>query len=151
MSEPNEYMKRTADEVLELHEKCSKNWKLADYWFNCDSGEPDCHIEIDGKVCEILDHTDGELIVHYRSSAPLLAKAYKDLQIKMAANPEALAKKFHETYELLAPNYGYETRKESAKPWDEVPEQNKRLMIAVCGQIITYIAEPSNIAKKREE
>ena len=49
---------------------------------------------------------------------------------------EELAKLFHETYERLAPKFGYETRKASAKPWAEVPEQNRKLMIAVCGEIL---------------
>jgi len=49
---------------------------------------------------------------------------------------EALAQKFHETYERLAPEFGYKTREESAKPWAEVPEQNKKLMIAVCAVIL---------------
>lgn len=44
---------------------------------------------------------------------------------------DELARQFHEAYERLAPEFGYETRKESAKPWTEVPEQNKQLMRAV--------------------
>ena len=52
-----------------------------------------------------------------------------------AGDAEALAQRFHETYERLAPSFGYETRKESAKPWCDVPEQNRRLMIAVCAEI----------------
>jgi len=51
---------------------------------------------------------------------------------------ESMAKFFHETYERMAPDYEYETRKESAVPWDEVPENNKRLMIAVCGDVLAY-------------
>ncbi len=51
--------------------------------------------------------------------------------------PDRLAQHFHETYERLAPEHGYETRKESAKPWSEVPERNKSLMTAVCGEILT--------------
>ena len=53
-------------------------------------------------------------------------------------NPQALAKLFHETYEHLAPEFGYETRKETARGWDEIPDDspNKRLMIAVCREII---------------
>jgi hypothetical protein len=50
--------------------------------------------------------------------------------------PEQLAELFHETYERLAPSYGYRTRKESAKPWSEVPKENKTLMIAVCAVIL---------------
>ncbi len=49
---------------------------------------------------------------------------------------EEAAKDFHETYERLAPQFGYETRKESAKPWAEIPENNRKLMIAVAGEVI---------------
>lgn len=48
---------------------------------------------------------------------------------------EQLAKKFHEAYERLAPQFGYSTRQESAVPWDQVPAANKRLMIAVCQEV----------------
>jgi hypothetical protein len=51
-------------------------------------------------------------------------------------NPVDLARRFHTVYESLAPKFGYETRKESAKPWSQVPEKNQNLMIAVCAQII---------------
>lgn len=43
---------------------------------------------------------------------------------------ETLAQAFHETYERLAPQFEYETREASAKPWDEVPQQNRALMVA---------------------
>jgi len=48
---------------------------------------------------------------------------------------ERIAQKFHEVYERLAPQFGYVTRKESAKPWAEVPENNRNLMIAVCEEL----------------
>ena len=48
---------------------------------------------------------------------------------------EELAKKFHETYERLAPDFGYKTREASAVPWKDVPEANKSLMIAVCAEL----------------
>ena len=41
-----------------------------------------------------------------------------------------LAIHFHDTYERLAPEYGYKTREESAVPWKDVPEANRRLMEA---------------------
>jgi hypothetical protein len=50
--------------------------------------------------------------------------------------PEALARLFHETYERLAPEHGYETREASAKPWEQVPDNNRALMIAVCRHIL---------------
>jgi hypothetical protein len=53
----------------------------------------------------------------------------------MSDAEELLAQKLHESYERLAPNFGYKTRDASAVPWKDVPEQNKRLMIAVCTEI----------------
>ena len=52
---------------------------------------------------------------------------------------EQLAKLFHEVYEELAPKFNYETRKASAKPWADVPENNKKLMIAVAERILMRI------------
>ena len=49
---------------------------------------------------------------------------------------EQLAQRFHETYERLAPDFDYKTREASAKPWAEVPENNRSLMIAVCEEIL---------------
>ena len=42
-----------------------------------------------------------------------------------------VAESFHETYESLAPSYGYKTREASAVPWSEVPQPNRMLMVAV--------------------
>lgn len=53
--------------------------------------------------------------------------------------PEQVARLFHETYERLAPQFGYETRKASAKPWDEVPKNNRDLMIAVSAVVLTAL------------
>jgi hypothetical protein len=52
---------------------------------------------------------------------------------------EGIAQRFHEAYERLAPQFGYATRAESAVPWPEVPENNRRLMTAVCGEILPHI------------
>jgi ribosomal protein L37E len=53
--------------------------------------------------------------------------------------PETIAELFHTTYERLAPAFGYETRRESAVSWQQVPEANKRLMIAVAGEVLRYL------------
>lgn len=45
-----------------------------------------------------------------------------------------LAKLFHDTYERLSPDYGYETR-EYTKEFD-VDSPNGKLMIAVCYSIL---------------
>ena len=52
---------------------------------------------------------------------------------------EKLAQFFHEAYERLAPQHGYETREASRKPWKDVPEQNRELMIAVCGEVLEHL------------
>ena len=49
---------------------------------------------------------------------------------------DQLARLFHETYERLAPDFGYRTREASAKPWHEVPEQNRALMVATCAEVL---------------
>lgn len=49
---------------------------------------------------------------------------------------EELAELFHETYERLAPDFGYTSRRSTAVPWRDVPEPNKSLMIAVAAQVM---------------
>jgi hypothetical protein len=53
--------------------------------------------------------------------------------------PQQLAQLFHETYERLAPDFGYRTRTESAKPWEDVPPYNKALMVATCAEILQQL------------
>jgi hypothetical protein len=52
------------------------------------------------------------------------------------SDAERLAQLFHLHYEALAPLYDYETRPESRKEWEDVPETNRRLMVAVCKQLL---------------
>lgn len=61
----------------------------------------------------------------------------------MNVTPEELAELFHDIYEQLAPQYGYRTREASAKPWSEVPEQNRALMIATCAHVLGELEEMS--------
>lgn len=50
-----------------------------------------------------------------------------------------VARLFHETYERLAPDYGYETRRESAVPWKDVPAANRALMNAVVREVFDVV------------
>lgn len=59
----------------------------------------------------------------------------------MEVTAEELAQFFHETYEELAPDFGYTTRKSSAVPWSEVPEPNRSLMIAVAQKVLDKMEE----------
>ena len=49
-------------------------------------------------------------------------------------NAEAMARYFHDTYEALAPSFGYETRADTKQFDPQSP--NGRLMIAVCQNVI---------------
>lgn len=49
---------------------------------------------------------------------------------------EELARLFHETYEHLAPEFGYRTRERSAVPWHDVPPDNKKLMVATANAVL---------------
>lgn len=49
---------------------------------------------------------------------------------------ELIASKFHAEYERLAPDFSYSTRPASAVPWTDVPESNKRLMVAVVRSLL---------------
>jgi hypothetical protein len=57
----------------------------------------------------------------------------------MQLTPELLARSFHEAYERLAPSFDYQTRPESATPWDQVPEQNRKLMVATAEVVIVQL------------
>lgn len=57
----------------------------------------------------------------------------------MTLMADELAERFHETYERLAPHYGYGTRPESAVPWEQVPKKNRDLMTAVCAEVMSSI------------
>ncbi len=58
------------------------------------------------------------------------------------ATAEAIARAFHDHYERLAPDFGYKTREASAVPWEDVPEANRRLMIATAAAVCAERNEP---------
>lgn len=52
------------------------------------------------------------------------------------ATAEQIAREFHRSYERLAPEHGYKTREASRTEWEQVPEQNRGLMIAVARDLL---------------
>jgi hypothetical protein len=80
-----------------------------------------------------LKHKLQRMIHHF--PYPCVAGAGPEPQDTTLDDPEWLARLFHETYERLAPSFGYKTRKASAVPWKKVPEKNRKLMIAVAAEI----------------
>jgi len=61
---------------------------------------------------------------------------------------EELARTFHEEYEKLASRFNYETRKETKGDWENLPNNNKQLMIAVAEAVMDKYFK-GQIAKKR--
>ena len=49
---------------------------------------------------------------------------------------EFIARAFHEAYEELAPSFDYETRKKSRVDWVNVPENNRKLMVATVKKLL---------------
>jgi hypothetical protein len=47
-----------------------------------------------------------------------------------------VAKAFHEAYERLAPTFNYRTRSETAVAWEELPENSRQLVEAVCKEVV---------------
>lgn len=64
---------------------------------------------------------------------------------------ESVARLFHETYERLAPAFGYGTREATRVPWEEVPERNKRLMIATTAEVLAMLFAPSEVPGAKDE
>jgi hypothetical protein len=60
------------------------------------------------------------------------------MPVSPAPHPRAehVAREFHAEYEALAPLFGYRTRQESAKPWEEVPSHNRELMKATVTRLL---------------
>lgn len=54
----------------------------------------------------------------------------------MNVTPEGMARAFYEAYETFAPHFGYTTRPESGVPWEQVPEANRSLMVAVVRNVL---------------
>lgn len=61
--------------------------------------------------------------------------------------PDKLARLFHETYEELAPDFGYETRPDSAVRWESVPENNRLLMIATAAVVLDVMERDGEITR----
>jgi hypothetical protein len=57
----------------------------------------------------------------------------------MDLTAELLARTFHDSYERLAPSFGYDTRDDSRQPWEQVPEQNRKLMVATAEAVIAQL------------
>ncbi len=64
----------------------------------------------------------------------------REANLSTFLKPSSVAQFFHETYERQAPRHGYQTRKDSAVPWDDVPPGNKALMLDVAERFVLMCA-----------
>lgn len=81
---------------------------------------------------------------HAPSAGPVEPPPSPTQSRPVAGDAEALARRFHETYERLAPQYGYTTREET-REWDP-HSPNGRLMIATCKEVLQVANEQSSPA-----
>jgi hypothetical protein len=51
-------------------------------------------------------------------------------------NGEQIARAFHESCERQAPAHGYNAREASAVPWEQVPERDRTLMVAMVNDLL---------------
>lgn len=64
---------------------------------------------------------------------------YDEWQEKMELEAElkTIAKQFHKTYERLAVEYGWKSQESCQVPFEQLPEENRELMLAVVREVCT--------------
>lgn len=60
-------------------------------------------------------------------------------KIRYGPTATELARYFHDTHERLAPRFRCEPMEQDPVPWEEVPENNRKLMIATCERVIKWL------------
>jgi hypothetical protein len=93
----------------------------------------------DGRACPKCRESSERGLSTAQPGTVLASLASSD-EATVREESERVAQAFHEAYERLAPQFGYETRRESAVPWSEVPDANKRLMVAVSGEVLAALS-----------
>lgn len=64
--------------------------------------------------------------------------------------PEQLAELFHETYERLAPAFGWKTKKGCHCKFYDLPERNRALMIATCQTVLNALQNSGAVANGQQ-
>jgi len=72
----------------------------------------------------------------YRAAELGVGVARTDAMSDELSDAEWTARCFHGHYEANAPEFSYKTREASAVAWDDVPEQNRRLMVCTAGHAL---------------
>lgn len=78
-------------------------------------------------ICKVEKTGENEGSVSTDASCPIHGK---NRQI------ENIAREFHDAYERLAPSKGWETQERSRTSFEDLPPENRELMIAVVAELI---------------
>lgn len=71
---------------------------------------------------------------------------------QVALKSEDIARVFHEAYERLAPDYAWDTNDSTRVPFDELPSENRELMIHTVSEVmVTWMAERGSLIRYAEE
>ena len=83
--------------------------------------------------------------------ADIIARTEKIIIKQISNLDEKITARFHWAYENFAKRVGYETRKETAMEWEEIPDTNlnKRLMRMVGREITAFIISQIEENQKR--
>jgi hypothetical protein len=118
------------------------------YLRRAERAEADLHIE----MAELFDvQAERDKLVTELANLEAGFKTFMKSHNKVLDENERLAAKlagvtaerFHEAYERLSFDFDYVTRVDTAVPWADVPEQNKRLMEATVAAILADTDEGS--------
>lgn len=117
--------------------------RLADRWPTIaavlDAAEALTRTSGSGDWGDAWEDLEDAVRVYREASAP----SSPDTPRSTVMDAETLARLFHETYEELAPSHGWETQERSRKVWEEVPAENKSLMIAVAERVLDALSPSS--------
>lgn len=100
------------------------------------------------KAYQRLHRKETDEIVDYAYELEQQLQAYKEKEDKLKEIlPLDLAIYFHETYERLAPSFGYETREET-RQFDN-NSKNGMLMVEVCEVVLNKLLQILNEGEKK--
>lgn len=108
-------------------------------WF--DEGLPQPHPPGGWRCYHCGEHFD-----HWRKARKHFGDPGSKRPAACLIDGEAVARQFHETYERLAPSFGYETRPDTKAFDPSTP--NGRLMIAVCSEVAADLLSSSTTEGK---
>jgi hypothetical protein len=88
--------------------------------------------EFEAEVLTHLHDVDGSQIILLKTPRRNSVEQFLHDELTAKSEPKQMAKWFHEAYEEIAKEIGWETQDNCKTEFDELPEKNKETMIKVC-------------------